>query len=196
MCSSDLGLLMLYVPGSGSLIVAREGDAAPGTVGAAFNVLNYATLSLTRSNKVCFHSTLVGGDVSGTTNDAAIFAGPLGNIGLVARKGNVLPNGDTLSTIMTSSINYVDNGTVLFYGILSGPTTTTANDQCLLAGTPGNLQIIAREGSPTPGIAGGLFSAIQPGSAHWNDRGQAVFTCDIVVGAATKGAGAATRLVR
>ena len=173
------GLLMLYLPGTGNTVVAREGDFAPGTASAQFLVLNYATLSLTRSGNVCFHATLVGGDVNGTVNDAAIFGGAPGSLGLIAREGDVLPNGDTLATIMTSSINYVDNGSVLFYGVLSGPTTTTANDQVLLAGTPGNLWIIAREGDPTPGFAGDVFGPVQPGSAHWNDRGQAVFGADI-----------------
>ena len=182
------GLLMLYLPGTGNTVVVREGDAAPGTVGASFNALNYATLSLTRTGNVCFHATLVGGDVNGTVNDAAIFGGAPGTIGLIAREGDTLPNGDSIGVIFTSSINYVDNGSVLFYATLVGPTVTTANDNVILAGTPGNLQILAREGDPTPGFPGGVFGALQPGSAQWNDRGQAMFGGDISVPPVLQGA--------
>lgn len=176
------GLLLLTLPGGGTtLIMAREGDAAPGTAGAAFNVLTPTTVGLTRSGRMGFFSTLVGGDVVGTTNDSAIYTGTLsGGFTMAVRRGDVLPNGDTLATIMSSSISINDQGSIVCFGVLTGPNRTTSNDQVLLAGMPGNLQVIASEGDPTPGFAGGTFGSIAPGSAIQNDRGQVVFNATIV----------------
>jgi len=176
------GLLMLTLPGGGNtLIVAREGDAAPGTAGAAYNVLTPTTVGLTRSGRMGFFSTLIGGDVVATINDSAIYTGTLSSgFTMAVRRGDVLPNGDTLATIMSSSISINDQGSIVCFGVLTGPNRTTSNDQVLLAGLPGNLQVIASEGDPTPGIAGGIFGSIAPGSAIQNDRGQIIFNATVV----------------
>lgn len=182
------GLLMLYIPGTGNLIVAREGDAAPGTVGATYGSLTIGTMALSRSGKMCFNASLVGGDVVGTTNDAAIYVGDTTGFTMAVRKGDAAPSGvtgETFATLYTSSINVNDNGAVMFYAILAGATVTTDNDAGLWVGTPGNLSIIAREGDVAPGIANAVFTTITPGSAHLNDRGQSVFGCSILLNGTT-----------
>lgn len=182
------GLLMLYVPGTGNLIVAREGDTAPGTVGAVYGSLTIGTAALSRSGQMCFATSLVGGDVSGTTNDAAIYVGDTAGFTLAVRKGDVAPSGvagETFATLYTSSINVNNSGAVMFYAILAGASVTTANDAGLWVGTPGNLSIIAREGDVAPGIANAVFTTITPGSAHLNDRGQGIFGCSISVNGGT-----------
>lgn len=188
--SANDGLLMLYTPGSGNQIVAREGDAAPGTAGANYVTFSMATIGLTRTSKMAFYADLAGGDVVGTTNNGAIYTGTAAGFTMAVRKGDPAPGGagNTFSSFYTSSINLVDNGTLLFYGILAGPSVTTANDQCLISGTPGNWTILAREGDPAPGVVGGTLGPVQPGSAHLNDRGQAIFGCDLVIAATSQGA--------
>ena len=67
--------LWLYTPGSGNTPVIREGDPAPGTIGATFNnpLDNWSpTLyptSLTRSGKFLLGPFLMNGDVVGGVND-------------------------------------------------------------------------------------------------------------------------------
>lgn len=174
------GLLMLYTPGVGNTILAREGDPAPGTVGAQFNVITPLTVGLTRSGRVGFHSTLINGDVVGSTNNSGIFVGTTsGGFSLAIRQGDTLPSGETVATLMSSSISLNDNGNLVFFAVLSGPGITSANDQVLISGTPGNFVIIAQEGSTAPGLGTDTFGPVQPGNAIQNDRGQVVFGASV-----------------
>lgn len=187
--TSTDGLLILTLPGNTHFVVAREGDAAPGTAGASFNVLTPNTVGLTRSGRMGFLATLVGGDVNGTTNDSAIYTGTLGGgFQMLVRRGDTLPFGDTLATLMSSSISINDRDEAVFFGALAGPNRTSSNDQALLAGSAGNVRIVACEGDPTPGIPGATFGPLQPGSAFQNDRGQIVFTADVVTATSSDGA--------
>ncbi|MBL8722986.1 MAG: hypothetical protein JNK49_03025 [Planctomycetes bacterium] len=174
------GLLMLYTPGFGNTILAREGDAAPNTLGAQFLVINMMTVGITRGGRVGFHATLVGGDVNGTVNNSGIFTGSInGNFSLAVRQGDTLPSGETLATINSNSISINDDGHVVFFAVLTGPGITTANDQVLVGGTPGNLRILAQEGVAAPGVPGFTFGPVQAGSAIQNDRGQVVFNANL-----------------
>jgi hypothetical protein len=180
------GLLMLYTPGFGNTILAREGDAAPGTLGAAYNVISPLTVGITRGGRVGFYSTLIGGDVSGSINNSGIYTGSIaGGFTLAVRQGDTLPTGETIATLMSSSISLNDNGNLVFFAVLSGPGITTANDQVLISGTPGNFQIIAQEGGAAPGLSGVTFGPLQPGSAVQNDRGQIVFNVDLLPGSSS-----------
>jgi hypothetical protein len=178
------GLLMLYTPGSGNLIVAREGDPAPGTAGASYNSFTMATSGLSRSGRMAFYGSLIGGDVVGTTNDGAIYTGTAGGgFTMAVRRGDPAPTGpsDTFASIYTSSINLVDSGAILFYSVLAGPSVTTDTDASIWVGTPGNFTMIAREGDPAPGIANAIFATTTPGTAHLNDRGQVIFGCSVLI---------------
>lgn len=182
------GTLMLFTPGLGNSILVREGDPAPGTVGAAYNVVSMATVGLTRTGRVGFITSLIGGDtVTGTGgNDQAIYLGDIGaNFSMVLRKGDPAPGttgGETIGSMNNSSYSISDTGYVTFMASLTGPGVSTANDGCIYGGTPGNLVLIAREGDPAPGMVNHTFAEIIYGSCHLNERGQVIFSSSVTDG--------------
>ncbi len=182
------GALMLFTPAQGNQVLVREGDAAPGTVGATYNVLQPATVGLTRTGKIAFVSSLIGGDtVTGTGgNDQAAYIGDIsGNISMVLRRGDAAPGaavGETINSINNSSYTISDTGYVTFFASLAGATVTTDNDGCIYGGTPGNLVMLAREGDAAPGLSGYTYSQLTYGSNHLNDRGQVIFNSTVTDG--------------
>jgi hypothetical protein len=186
------GLLMLYTPGSGNQILAREGDAAPGTLGAVYNALNMSVVGLTRSGRICFHASLSGGDVVAGVNDHAAYSGDAVNgFAMALRRGDAAPGGaagETVTSINTSSLCINDSGAMAFFGSVTGPSVTTANDGTLWAGMPGNFALVAREGDPAPGVAGATFSQVVAGSVNLNDRGCVIFNCQVTDGTTTSSA--------
>jgi hypothetical protein len=78
----------------------------------------------------------------------------------------------TFGVVGTSSMSCNDAGQVAFISTLGGAVSTT-NDSALWFGTPGNLQLIAREGDPVPGLPGWTFQSISAGTntPSINERG-------------------------
>jgi hypothetical protein len=78
------------------IIAAREGDAAPGTVGATMNGtlsgVGAQGTSFNNSGRIAFQSSTLGGDTT-TANNAAWFTGVPGNLELLMRKGDAYPLG-------------------------------------------------------------------------------------------------------
>jgi hypothetical protein len=76
----------------GLVLVAREGDPAPGTVGANFgsniNNLSYQPTSVIKNGRVLFQSATVGGD-SNSTNNAGWFQRLAGRARACAARGRV-----------------------------------------------------------------------------------------------------------
>jgi len=68
----------------------------------------------------------------------------------VALTGSPAPSGGTFSTLGTPVLS--NTGTVAFYGQVDDNSA-----RGIWNGLPGNLGIVARDGSPTPGIDGGEF---------------------------------------
>ena len=56
----------------------------------AFNAPTFQSTSLNSNGQVCFQTTVIGGDVSGTTNNVGWLTGFPGNLDWVARKGDVM----------------------------------------------------------------------------------------------------------
>jgi hypothetical protein len=69
--------------------VVREGDPAPGTAGAtlssAFNAPSQQSTGMNGQGRILFQSSLAGGDVSGTTNNAAWYTGLPGALEIAHR---------------------------------------------------------------------------------------------------------------
>lgn len=184
-------VLMVYTPGVGNQILVREGDAAPGTVGAVFGAPNISSCAFTITGNTAFTASLIGGDVSGTTNDAGIWYGGISTaLQMYLRKGDALPGatqGETISVVYTSSLQCNKNGQIATIFNLAGPSVTTANDTLIMVGLPGAFRTAAREGDAVPGLAGYTITSIVQGTSSplLNDRGQIVFGCTITDATAT-----------
>lgn len=175
-------VVMLWRAGVGNVVVVREGDPAPLPAGTG----NFGTPSLApgfgQGGAFAFTTTLAGGTVT-TADDNAVFLGGLGGSQLVHREGAPapgLPGVQMGVALPTATCSDFEGGSVAFFCTLTGAGVTTANDQALWLGRPGQLRLLAREGDPAPGFAGApgvlaaTFGPIVPGSVCLNERGHVV----------------------
>jgi hypothetical protein len=138
----------LFIKSSGTLsMIARKGDAAPGTGPGVFLGRLDTPLSLNNVGQIAFQSELTGTDVGVPTGNA-IFSTVGGALHLVARDGAAALGtgpGVVFSGFEAPMLN--DSGQVAFYGYLTGPSVTATNDQAIFATTQsGATQLIARRG--------------------------------------------------
>src|SRR5687767_11764858 len=88
--STNNGVVYAGAPGALN-VVARTGEPAPGLPGVQFVAPQFGgfgpRVSINNAGHVAF-ATAVGGAGVTTANDAAIFAGAPGSLGVVARKGD------------------------------------------------------------------------------------------------------------
>src|SRR5262245_22734925 len=179
-------------PPGGLVLVAREGDPAPGTAGAVYSGnMSPPTAQITginRQGRVIFQSALSGGDVVGTTNNAAWFTGTPGAITLMTRKGQtMLGTGETAAALLFTS--HMDNNGRVLYDLTLGAPATTANDNSLWLYTPGSgSTLLVREGQSAPGTAGATFNsaanswAVNTGPASFTRTGYYMLLADLLNG--------------
>ena len=145
--------LFLATPTS-TQVIALEGGAVPGADGDVrfgdFGVLSSNTaFSHARNGQVAFDSSLTG---SGTTNDnnVGFFSGTAGNISLVAREGDVAPNGELFALSSTASrVESINtNGQIVFTAELGGDTAVLTNSSS-------GLSIVAIEDTTPVGFEPG-----------------------------------------
>jgi len=192
--TSNNASLWVHTPGSGSTLLVREGQSAPGTAGATFNdafdtwVPSLSSGGLNGSGKYAMTAVLQNGDVAGTANDLALYAGSTsGGLTLVARKGSPAPGTDAVFAAFTTSLTFINNaGAILTVASLSGGTADTTNNQALYIATPTGvpaapytLTLIVRAGDQAPGASGDIFGPVLSQIAAFNDLGQAVFNADL-----------------
>ena len=175
--------LFLWTPGVGNQLLVREGDVAPNTGGATFNVasnawsVNVGACSFTRGGQTMIQATLQGGNVTGTNDDTGYFiCGPSG-VSLAVREGDPAPGTDAFLNTMHASLQFVNNsGRIAFESALIGGTSTTTDDTGIWAGVPGALELVVREGDPCPGLPGEFFGSTMGLFMMYNDLGQVFFT--------------------
>jgi hypothetical protein len=128
------------------LIVARLGDAAPGTEPGTVFTSILTTPTLNNADQLVFAASLN----SDPNNDTGLWLGAPGDLRLVFRKGDPapgVPDGVTFAHWFQLSPPINDLGQVAFLTVLQGPGVTSANDLGIWAtDRAGNLQLIAREG--------------------------------------------------
>ncbi|MBL8860139.1 MAG: hypothetical protein JNL28_16635 [Planctomycetes bacterium] len=180
-------VVAIYTPGFGSTAIVREGDTAPGTVGATFVNSGNDNWSpfrgnpcFTRSGKTAFMATVNNGDVTAGVNDLGIWAWNGSTLSLVARRGDNAPGTDVVFNGFTAnSIQILDDGRIVFVAALTGGTSTTANDSGIWFGQPGNLALAVREGDSAQGSGGGSHAAMGGSFMAANDLGQIMFTTQL-----------------
>jgi hypothetical protein len=157
---------------SGDLrMVVRAGDQAPGLPPGILMRTATSSTALSAAPRISpfgeilfFHSTLYdlpgAGAATPANADTALFWGPVGGVTALCREGDPVPptlsnTGETWGPFLTSSplqLTMVNAaGAVLFGGQLLGGASTTANDGFLVAGAPGALTFVLREGEDFSG---------------------------------------------
>jgi hypothetical protein len=142
--------IWLGTPGSMQLL-ARTGDPAPGVAGAVYQTLGYSYI--VPDGRVVHNGDLQGAGIT-TSNNGAFWISSLGNETLWVREGDVAPGtgGATWSLLGYHGTN--SSGTGVFANNLTG------GGHGIWSGTPGNMQLVYRTGSPAPGIAGATINSL------------------------------------
>lgn len=170
-------------PAGGLQLLAREGDAAPGT-GAAFGNL-LPQVRLNDAGTAAFKGLLAGGGVT-PTNDSGIWSGPVGGLQLVAREGDpapTLPGGVLLGELPEPVLG--DGGHLAFVSPLAGAGVNASNDSALWSGTPGAMFAVVREGDAAPGTAPGTSLAAFTTAPRINSAGRIALVATLGGGATT-----------
>ena len=152
-------------------LVVKSGDAAPGTpAGVSFGLVAGATdpspfigPTLNASGTAAFLAHVTGSGVTANVNDIGIWTGAAGGpVLLFARDGDPITVGAGTATLgAINSFPAINTaGTIAFRGTLvQGGSVTAANDTGVWTGTPGAVQIVAREGDAAPGFTGVTFAS-------------------------------------
>lgn len=171
--------------------IVRKGDAAPSApAGSVF--ANFTSPLFNASNDFAFQATISGPNVLASNNDG-VWIKQDGVLKPIALEGNVAPGaaaGVLFNSFSELAMNA--NGQIAFFGTLAGAGVTAANDGGVWATTvSGELQLIAREGSPlSPGQVGDVSGLYFAGGSNnedgqrsgFNDRGELAFLATFVDG--------------
>lgn len=162
--------------GAGLALVAREGEAAPGT-SSSVNFSDFAFPALNDSGQIAFRGELTGTGVDSSNNLGIWSEGGGSGLTLVVRKGDAAPDmssGINFSGLLGPAFN--NAGQVAFLGFLTGTGVNDNNDGAIWVERGGTgLALVAREGSAAPGTSGASFSSL-PSKPTLNSVGQTAFT--------------------
>jgi hypothetical protein len=192
---ADDKALWIWTPGVGLQPVVREGDPAPGTIGAVFGnptnswSVNVGANAFNNSGLVAMNAQLLGGDAGPGFNDYAVYIAGTAGLGMVMRRGDQapgLPVGITMDVVNNSSLRLNNGGDVAFQCTLAGGVSAT-DDSAIYAGAFGTLALAVREGDAAPGTLGATFGQLTGLSMHYNDRGQVLFHADLIGGDVVSG---------
>ena len=171
-------------------ILAQRGTptGVGGTVfETAFGGVSYQTTCINSSGIATFQATLSGGDVSGTTNNFATFAGTPGALNVVMRKGDIVPvaGGGSCQVGFIGFNNPVNRtGMVLHderFNTTGGTTPAlTTNDSVLMVYFPGGTNlVIMREGDQAAGLLAGINYGSPTIAQGFGQAGGCAFTCTL-----------------
>lgn len=186
--------LWINIPGTGNQELIREGGATPfpgvfyGNAGGTWTV-NTASTTFNASGEALLRVDLTGAVLAGVDDSAIVKVSTAGHQFLV-RRGDGAPGivGGSFQVFNNTSMQLNDAGQIAFQASLDSPTITTGDDTGLFFGTPGNLQLVAREGDVAPGTGGGIFGAFSGSTMIMNNRGQILFNNTVTGGTNPDGA--------
>ncbi len=162
---------------SGALaLVAREGDAVPGTAaGVVYTSFITGSPVFNDAGQTAFTGYFNGPGVN-ITNNQGIWSEGSGVLSLVARKGSAAPGTSAGVVYSFFFINPVLNGSgqTAFWGKLTGTGVNVTNNTGIWSQGSGVLGLIARSGSTAPGTAAGVVFASFDGP-KLNGAGQTAF---------------------
>ncbi|MFI4861178.1 MAG: choice-of-anchor tandem repeat NxxGxxAF-containing protein [Phycisphaerales bacterium JB063] len=162
--------------GGSFALLARAGDAAPGTEpGVTFSLLSLAGLN--NQGRVLLYGRLEGNSID-QTNNSGIWTDIGGTLGLMVRAGDEAPGvGPSVSFGgMIPSTGFGMNGAeqVVFSAHLSGPGIDVTNRTSIWVGSQDTLRLVVQYGKPIPGVEPGVV--LQSSfDLVLNDLGQVAF---------------------
>jgi hypothetical protein len=173
----------IWSDGTGSMhLIAREGDAAPGLVGALFgDTLGDPVLNHSGGNSFTAILQDNGGGVT-SANAATIWREQNGVLGLVARAGSQAP-GVTAGTNFSDFSSPVSNnaGKVAFQALLTGFGTGLTSNNGVWSDASGSVALVARQGTTIPGATSGEKFDYFP-AVTINDAGKVDFLASYYIG--------------
>jgi len=178
--SNDSGLFS-EGGGSGLALVAREGDAAPGT-SAGVNFDLFVRIVLNGAGQTAFQGFLTGTGVDDSNRIGIFSEGGGSGLALVAREGDAAPGTGAGVNFSSGFLNRTfpllnDAGQTAFTGSL----TSTGNDSGIfLEGGGSGLALVARGGDAAPGIGAGVNFTSFPSFPVLNGAGQTAFVGNFV----------------
>ncbi|USO00278.1 MAG: hypothetical protein H6810_06365 [Phycisphaeraceae bacterium] len=156
----------MWVTESGTTLLVREGDPAPGTTGPVFNYFTgEPSLVGFRGGRVAFYAALRddGGGID-STNSSGIWAGPLDAIDLIARAGDGAPGTEGAVFEDFNNPSLTASGLLAFPGFLVPGVgdATPGHEGGSWIGVPGSLAVAARRGDPAPGTPSNFWYLSDP----------------------------------
>ena len=167
--------LWIGTPGNLQLL-ARSG--VPTSSSHMIQFLSLSSVSLSDNGSAAFLA-------NANNNNTAIWHAEPGNVTAIAMEdspvptGSGLPSGTTFNSLLAPGDSPVINagGTVAFQAIVDHAPSFIF-DATIWTGTPGNLQLLARENAPAPGLPGIDFFLLGS-EPSLNDAGQVAFNATL-----------------
>jgi hypothetical protein len=163
--------------GNGSTLIqiARGGQPAPGTNGVLFLSTVSFDPVFNDAGEAAFKAFIIGAS-DGTSNDQAIFRGNGTSTVRIARKAQLVPNGNGsfLDFQRPSALSLA--GQAAFRATLTGTTGGTADNEAIFRGDGSTLVEIARKGQLSPDGNGTLSGLSGPAM---NEAGQILFSASL-----------------
>ncbi len=165
--SDDQG--MFRTAGSTIIQVARKGQTAPGGNGTLFTI-GTPNVSPSNSGDVAF-SSFLSGTSGGAADNQGLFKGNGGNLTQIARKGQLVQNGNGFyESFGAPTVNSA--GQVSFFATLSGTSGGLTDNRGIFRASDDSITEIVRSGQAVPD-GNGVFTSIS--SPTMNSAGQVVF---------------------
>jgi hypothetical protein len=193
--NNGLGTIDVVLAGhQGALrIVAGEGSPVPGLTGVNFGPIPNSN-SFNDTDQTTFFSLITGAGVV-PTNDETIWSEGSGTLKLIAREGDHAPgteNGVNFAPPFSGSAAFsvpVINGPgqTGFFAGLSGANVDSTNNSGFWVERSGTLTLVARAGSPAPGLPAGVNFGPSFGSVNLNRGGHVVLDAVLAGPAVTSG---------
>ncbi len=162
--------------GNNSLLVAREGEIAPGTSGALFGSMSAININ-NLEGEAAFSAELSGAGVDESSDRGIWRVAADGAESLVVREGDPAPGagaGVTFSGAYLAGLS--DGGDLAFTGWLDGVGIDNTNDRGIWRQQAGGVPVlVAREGNAAPGVGNSVFGS-SSFSVEANASGQIAFT--------------------
>ncbi|CAN5675584.1 hypothetical protein BH09PLA1_BH09PLA1_27500 [soil metagenome] len=158
--------------------IAYTGLPAP-NAGSGVTFLNFdlSRSSIAPDGSVGFKATLAGPGLDLDTG-ISFWSGSAPDLAMLARVTQPAPGVDGATFISMGGNNTVGDGGVLsFNAALAGPGINNNNSGALWSGGPGNVQLLARQGSPIAGVSTGVIAGV--GNSRANQHGQVTFFANL-----------------
>lgn len=160
--------------------VLHESGPAPGFPSDSF------TYSGSRSPIAGGGLGFIHGRATPVSNVNVLWLGPTGNVVPVlqtALQAPDMPIGVNIQTFETSSFRLNSQGRIGFQATLAlGAGIDNSNRILMYEGPPDNLSVLARTGTPVPGLSGANFTVLDPDSLRMNAAGALCYGGAVVGG--------------